>query len=40
MDPKRTTPRHVIINMLKVKDEERILKAEKKSKELPTKELP
>ena len=27
MDPKRTTPRHVIIKMPKVKDEERTLKA-------------
>ena len=27
MDPKRTTPRHVIIKMLNIKDKERILKA-------------
>ena len=27
MDPKRTTPRHIIIKMPKVKDKERILKA-------------
>ena len=27
LDPKRTTPRHIIIKMPKVKDEERILKA-------------
>ena len=27
LDPKRTTPRHIIINMPKVKDKERILKA-------------
>ena len=27
MDPKRSTPRHIIITMPKVKDEERILKA-------------
>ena len=26
MDPKRTTPRHIIIKMPKVKDKERILK--------------
>ena len=26
MDPKRTTPRHIIIKMSKVKDRERILK--------------
>ena len=34
-DPKRATPRHSIIKMPKVKDKERILKAE-----LPTKEVP
>ena len=27
MDPKRTTPRHIVIKMPKVKDKERILKA-------------
>ena len=27
LDPKRTTPRHTIIKMSKVKDKERILKA-------------
>ena len=27
MDPNRSTPRHIIITMPKVKDEERILKA-------------
>ena len=27
MDPKRTTPRHIKIKMLKVKDKQRILKA-------------
>ena len=27
MDPKSTTPRHIIIKMPKVKDKERILKA-------------
>ena len=27
MDPKKTTPRHIIIKMLKVKDKERIFKA-------------
>ena len=27
LDPKRTTPRHIIIKMPKVKDKERILKA-------------
>ena len=27
MDPKKTTPRHIIIKMPKIKDKERILKA-------------
>ena len=30
MDAKRPTPRHIIIKMPKVKDKERILKAEEK----------
>ena len=29
MNPKRTTPRHIIIKMPKVKDKKRILKAER-----------
>ena len=33
LDPKRTTPRHIIIKMPKVKDKERILKA---AREKPT----
>ena len=32
LDPKRTTPRHIIIKMPKVKDEERILKAGREMK--------
>ena len=39
LDPKRTTLRF-IINTLKVKDKERILKAKEKSRELPTKGFP
>ena len=42
LDPKRSTPRHIIIKLPKIKDKERILKAAKQSKEerkeLPTKE--
>ena len=39
MDTKRTTPRHIIIKMPKVKYKERILKAaRKKSRDLRTKE--
>ena len=41
MDAKRSTLRHTIIKMPKIKDKERILKAEKrKAESLPTKEFP
>ena len=39
LDPKRNTPRPIIIKLLKIKDKERILK-EARGKELPTKECP
>ena len=39
MDPKRPTPRHIILKMPKVKDKERILKATRE-KQLPTEEFP
>ena len=39
LDPKRNTPRHIIIKLPKIKDKERILKAAR-GKELPTKEFP
>ena len=39
MDTKRTTPRHIIIKMPKVKDKERILKASREN-QLPTQEFP
>ena len=32
LDPKRTTPRHIIIKMSKVKDKERILEAAREKK--------
>ena len=32
MDPKRTTPRHIIIKVPKVKEKERILKAARRKK--------
>ena len=32
MDPKRATPRHIIIKMPKVKDKERILKTARENK--------
>ena len=40
IDPKRTTPRHIVIKTPKVKDKERILKAAGERRELPTKEFP
>ena len=40
LNPKRATPRHIIIKKPKVKDKERILKAARESRELPTKEFP
>ena len=36
MDPKRTTPRHIIIKIPKVKDKERILKAARRKKQRVT----
>ena len=40
MDPRRNTPRHTIIILPKIKDEERILKAAEKKRQLPTEEFP
>ena len=40
LDPRRNTPRHIIITLHKVKDKERILKQHEKRRELPTKEFP
>ena len=40
LDAKRTTPRHIIIKMPKVKDKERILKAAREKQELLTKDCP
>ena len=40
MDAKRTTPRHIIIKMSKVKDKERILKAAREKKLVTYKGLP
>ena len=39
MDPKRPTPRHIIIKMAKLKDKEKILKAARE-KQFPTRDLP
>ena len=40
LDPKRNTPRHIIIKLPKIKDKERILKAARERRELPTKRCP
>ena len=40
MDSKRTTPRHIIIKMPKVKDKERILKAARKKQRVIYKGVP
>ena len=40
MDPKRPTPRHIIIKMPKVKDKERILKAPREKKLVTYKGVP
>ena len=39
LDPKRATPRHIMIKMPKVKYKETILKAAREKQELPTKEF-
>ena len=39
-DPRKHTPRHIIIKLPKIKDKERILKAAEKRTQLPTKEFP
>ena len=40
LDPKRTTPRHIIIKMSKVKDKERILEAAREKKRVIYTEVP
>ena len=40
MDPKTTTPRHIIINMPKVKDKERILQAAREKQRVIYKGVP
>ena len=40
LDPKRTTPRHIIIKMPKVKDKERILKAAREKQRVTYKGVP
>ena len=40
LDPKRTTPRHIIIKMPKFKDKERILKAAREKQRVTYKGVP
>ena len=40
LDPKKTTPRHIIIKMPKVKDKERILKAAREKQRVTYKRVP
>ena len=40
LDPKRTTPRHIIIKLPKIKDKERILKAARKKEKVTYKGIP
>ena len=40
MNPKRPTPRHIIIKMPNVKDKERILKAEREKQRVTYKGVP
>ena len=40
LDPRKHTPRHIIITLPKIKDKERILKAASEKQMLPTKEFP
>ena len=40
MDPKRNTPRHIIIKLSKIKDKERILKAAREKETVTYKGVP
>ena len=40
LDPRRKTPRHIIITLLKIKDKERILKAVKEKETVTYKGVP
>ena len=40
LDPKRNTPRHIIIKLLKIKDKERILKTVKEKERVIYKGVP
>ena len=40
LDPRKDTPRHIIITLPKIKDKERILKAAREKERVTTKECP
>ena len=40
LDPRRNTPRHIIITLPKIKNKERILEAARERTQLPTKDFP
>ena len=40
MDPRRNTPRHIIITLAKIKDKERILQAAREKETVTPKEFP
>ena len=40
LDPRKNTPRQIIVTLPKIKDKERILKAAREWRQLPTKEFP
>ena len=40
LDPRKHTPRHIIITLLKIKDEERILKAEREKETVTYRGVP
>ena len=40
LDPRRNTPRHIIITLSKIEEKERILKTAREKETLPTKECP
>ena len=40
LDPRRNTPRHIIITLPKIKEKERILKAAREKETVLTKEFP
>ena len=40
MDPRKHTPRHIIITLAKIKDKERILKAAREKKTITYKRVP